>query len=247
MTTTLIPFDVQAQKIAAAKLLESSSLATMQIAAEHLQVVDEESYTMAVDLRNRFASAEKKIMDFWEGFAKAANALHKSLTGARSEMAEPYVAGKNLCESKARDYLRSQEAEKRRQEAELRRLANQEQAKLQKKADDLMDRGYIAEAEKVQQRATMTVAPKLESAIPQVSGVKVSKKFKARVVDVTAVMNAILTGTIPLMYEVKPGDSRTLVAVDQVVLNALVNRQLDSLNIPGVVVEEDFGISRSGR
>ena len=246
MSTQIIPYDIEAQKQAAAKLVESASIATLTLAAKSLEITDEETYQQAIDLRTRFAVAEKRITDFWEPLAKAANALHKSLTGARAEMVKQYSDGKALMTRKAETYLMEQQRAKREAEAAMARVADQQRRELEAEARRLATRGEMDRAEQIERQAQMSVAPSLPDAIPQAVGAKVGVTFAARVTDMVAVMKSIVEGQTPLMWEVKPGDIRPLVVIDEVVLRAIVSRQQKGLSIPGVVVDEGVRISSTG-
>ena len=244
--TSVIPFNIDEQKVAAAKLVESVSISTLTLAAKTLEVLDEESYRNCIDLRGRFAAAEKKILDFWKPLTEAAHTLHKAMTGAREEMARPYVEGKALTTKKAEAYLNEQRRQKRESEAALARAADQERLRLEQEARDLAMRGRMKEAEQIAMRASLTVAPTLPSAVPAAAGAKVGDKFTGKVTDLMAVLGSIVDGRTPLMWEVRPGDVRPLVVVDEVVLRAIVSRQQRGLQIPGVAVEEGSRISSMG-
>ncbi len=239
----LIPFDLETQKAAAAKLVESASLSTLTLAARTLEVTDDVSYEQAINLRTMFATAEKRIADFWEPLAKAANALHKSLTGARAEMMKPYTDGKLLTTQKAERYILGQQRAKRQAEEVLAQAARQTQQALRLEADRLALEGRMRESEQINMQAQMSVAPTLDAAIPKVAGAKTGTKYTGQVTDLIAFAKAIVDGKIDLMQEVKPGDVRPILMVDQVVLNAVVSRQLDGLNWPGIEVKEGVRIS----
>jgi len=244
---TLIPFDIEAQKQAAAKAVEGIQVQTLMLVAKRIEVIDEDSYAQAIDLRSRFADAEKRIANFWDPLVKAANSLHKLMTGARAEMQAPYVEGKAIVTKKAEDFLAARKRAQRQAQEALERAAEQQRRQLEQEAKRLALRGEMDRAEEISMQAQMSMAPTLPPMAPTVAGARTADKFKATTTDIMAVMAHILGGEFPLMNEVKPGDYRPLVVVDQVVLNALVNRMGDGLKIPGIKVEELTKISSTGR
>lgn len=233
----VIPFDLESQKTAAAKLVEGVSINTLQLAAKSLEVTDDQSYEQAVGLRTRFAAAEKKILEFWDPIVKAAFGLHKTLTAARSEMAKPYTDGKNLMSAKAENFLLERKRQQREADQALARAAEQERLRLAQEAQELAMRGHMKEAEQIEMRASLTVAPRVASTVPVSAGARVGNTYTAHVTDLMAVLQSIVAGTTPLMWDVK-GEERPLVIVDEVVLRQIVLRQQTSLSIPGIEVRE---------
>ena len=244
---SLIPYDVEAQKRAAAQLVERFSVSTLLLAAQSLEVTDEESYTQMVVLRTRFTEAEKKITDFWRPLVEAGNSLHKMLTGARAETLKLYVEGKDITTRKAEAYLLRQRQLKREAEEALARAAEQSRRELEMEAKRLALRGEMKQAENLKMQATMSMAPTLPDLTPKVAGAKTAVVWKWNVTDIVAVAAAIARGDVALMHQVKPGDTRPLIVVDPVVMNAIVARLGDGIQIPGIAIEEGVKLSSTGR
>ena len=247
MTNTLIPFDIESQKQAALKLVDGLNINTLVLAAKNLEVFDDDTYKKAVELRAVFADAEAKVTKFWEPLVKAAHGLHKLMTGARTEMLDRYTPSKDLLTRKAEAFLAERRRAERAAQAAMERAAEESRLALEREAKRLAMRGEMDKAEEVKLQASVTISPTLPRSTPTVAGARTSDKFKGSVPDIMALLATIVNGDFSLMHEVKPGDIRPLVVVDQVVLNALVNRLGDGLNVPGIKVEEVVKLSSTGR
>jgi hypothetical protein len=242
--TQIIPFDITAQKAAASKLVDGSQLASIQLAARTLQVIDEEGYQTCIEIRNRAASAEKKILDFWEPLAKAANGLHKLITGARADMAAPYVEVKQITTKKAEEFLLAQKRAKREAEDALARAAQTEQAKIQREGEELIAQGYVKQGQAKLAEANMVVqGVALPSAVPA-SDARVGDTFTGEVYDLMALIKAVASGETTLMWDVK-GDSQPVLIVNPAVLKAVVDRSGMAAEklLPGIMVKEGVRIS----
>lgn len=219
----------------------SLDLASKQTAVKGTAIVDDESCQQAADLRNLAASREKSLTALWDSVHEPVNKWRNLILSHEKATIGPWTKVKEALDSKIKAYARQSAQDKKQVDAQMSTVADQQRQQLNREADNLMAQGLVAEAEAKQRQANMTVAPQLPSAKPQVEGMRFTPKFRARPVDLMAILGAIARGEVPLMHDVK-GEMRPLVVVDQVVLNALCSRLQDSLRIPGVVVEEDVDV-----
>jgi hypothetical protein len=221
----------------------TQGLSTVQLAVKNLQVNDEESYQQCIELRNDAGRREKGLTDIWKRYKGPLNAARQVVLDYEHETVDVCKAAKDLATKKGEQYIMEQRRAQRAAEEQMAEAARKLQRDLERKASDLALTGQMKEAEQVTMQAQMAVAPRLPSAVPVAVGARVGEKYTARVMDVMAVLKSIVDGQTPLMWEVKPGDVRQLVVVDEVVLRAIVLRQITGLRIPGVVVEEGAKIS----
>ena len=259
MTKEITPFSVGKLATAAAQLkvtLEvdpallreeveqfTQGLSTVQLGIKTLQVNDDESYQQCIDLRNDAGRREKGLTEIWKRYKGPLNAARQVVLDYEKETVEICKTAKDLATRKAEQYVMEQKRAQRAAEEEMAEAARKVQRELERKAADLALTGNMKESEQVTMQAQMAVAPRLPSAVPVAAGARVGEKYTARVMDVMAVLRSIVDGHTPLMWEVRPGDIRQLVVVDEVVLRAIVLRQQSGLQIPGVVVEEGAKIS----
>lgn len=224
-------------------IVQAAQVATMQMVAKTLNVVDEESYQSAVEWRNKAASIERDINNVWDPLCKWGNQLHKYLTGQRKSASEAFTQIKEALTSKAEKYLLEQKRQRELAERELARAASQERTKLEGEADDLMARGFVREAQaKLQEADIMTSAPPvLADAIPQAENARVSEGYEAACHDPIALMRAIVEGKVPFLHVVR-GQEEPLMLVNQKVLNELVKRKGKSLHYPGVSVKDKVSL-----
>ena len=225
----------------------TDGFSTVQLAIKTLEVTDEESYQQCIDLRNDAGRREKGLTEIWSRYKTPLNAARTVVLDYEHATVDVCKAAKDDATRKAERYLMEQQRAKREAEQALARVADQQRRDLEAEARRLATRGEIDKAEQVQRQAQMSVAPSLPDAIPQAVGAKVGAKFTARVMDVVAFAKAVVDGKVDLMQEVKPGDIRPILVIDQVVLNAVAARQMTGLNWPGVTVEEGVRISSTGR
>lgn len=241
LTVTLNLENLEALRTEVSRLLEGFS--TTQLAIDRIEVQDDESYQICIDLRNDVGKRESALTKIWKRLKDPLNTARNAVLELEHQTVDPFTMAKGQATKKAERFLLEQKKAKALAEEQLKRMAKTEQVSLQDKANDLEAQGYMKEADRVRQQATMTVAPQLPSAIPVAAGARVGDKFTGTVVDLMAVLKSIVDGKTELMWEVSPGDLRPLVVLDQVVLNAIVKRLQAGLRIPGIVVEEGVRIS----
>ena len=240
MASPIIPFDIEARKKAAAHLTTEQN--TWAVAAANLEVEDDDSYAQAIQLKNAAGSAIKKITEFWEPLCKAANALHKMLTGARAEMVAPFQTISDTVEKKAKKYYLQKKEAERAAEAELLKLAEKQRLEAAKEADRLMGMGRVDESEALRRQSEITTLPALPSNVPKVDNAKTSDTLEPEVTDLLAFLRDIVEGKMALMHEYR-GEQRPLVTVDMAVLRDVVKRQGGRFQCAGVTVSEGVKIS----
>ena len=222
----------------AAQLTEG--IASLSLQARALQITDDDTRRQCMELLNNAKSRIKGLTSLWKSVKDPVNSIRSTILACEKETLQESEGVANICESKLKAFDRAQIEAKRKIEEELARDARRKQAELDEKERELRAEGFVKEANAVSQQITiLDHMPVLPEAIEKVAGTSVTKVWKATVTDTISVINAIATGKVKLMQDCN-GQMRPLVIVDQVVLNAMVKRLGDGLNIPGVSVEEDI-------
>lgn len=202
---------------------------------------DDEDYESCLALGNEAARIEKSMETAFDDVCDLRHKLWKASTEERGRFAAPWKKLKDALRDKAKQwYLKQQEA-KRAAERQLQQAVFDQQRVLAEQAQREIDQGFVSKGREILMQAEATVAPILPDAAPKVAGSRVTPKIKATPVDTMAILQAIVAGKFDLMWYVK-GVERPLVVIDQVVLNAIVDRLGKGLKCPGILIEDDVRI-----
>lgn len=245
-TQLKVAIEIDAQGLAEELRPYTSDFETLQVAAKSIVVDSEESNQKCLDMMNQMWAKQKGFESVWSRYKTPLNQARKAVLDLESQTAGAAEATKKLLQAKSAAFLRACQQAKAEAEKKMAALANRERGRLEREAEDLMMDGNVRGAQAKIQEAHMIVAPELPDAMPTVTGARVTPKYRGEVVDVVAVLRAIVDGKLPLMHEVR-GDMRPLVTIDQTVLNALVSRLGPGLRIPGIKVEDDVQVAAGGR
>ena len=208
-----------------------------------LSVTSDTSYQRCIDLRNDCGKREAGLTALWDRYKKPLNAARTVVLDMEHQTVDPVSAAKAEATRKGERYLNDQKRAKREADEALARVAKVQKVSLSQQAEDLMAQGFVREAERLERQAHLTVAAVAPEVVPVATGARTGTKYTGNVVDFMAVLRAIVEGQQPLEWEVKLGDARPLVVIDETVLRAMVLRHQKGLNFPGIVVEEGSRIS----
>lgn len=221
----------------------TNGLATMQVQAKNFKISDDQAYADAMQLMRIAQERESGLTKVWKRFKDVINPARNTILELEHSTVDPFTAIKKTLQWKGEKYLNDKAYAKKQAESAFARIAEEARLRLNQEADDLMARGRVTEAQAKTYESAITVTPTLPNAVPTVSDAKVGTRSTGSVTDLIAFAKAIVEGQVDLMQEVKPGDSRPILIVDQVVLNAVVSRHLDGLNWPGITVTFSAKIS----
>ena len=224
-----------------------TGLSTLELAAKQLQVTDEASNQEAIRIMTDAQQREKALNAIWGRYKTPLNAARAVVLDMEKRTAGVAEAIKKMASEKSGRFLLAQKKAKEEMERKLARMVEQEQAKLNEQAEDLMLSGDVSAAQGKLAEANMMVAPTLPSMDAKPSGARITPKYKGSCTDLMSVIKAIAAGRTPLVYEVNPGDTRPLLVMDPVVLNSIVSRQGAGTHIPGVTVQEVINVAPSRR
>jgi hypothetical protein len=239
MSTTLIPFDIEAQRKAAMPLINGMDGLRLALDSSRLkEISDQETLDECVDIYNKAAAAEKKIRAFWEPLRKLSADIKDLIIKSRDDMASPVHEIATEAKRRIEVYGQAQLEAKRAADALLLKQAEQNKKTMLKEAEQLMNQGFIEESEMRRRQADiMSSAPALPSAKPQSENAKFTEKWDVKITDLMSFVKGIADGRIPLFVEFR-GEQRPLIEVDMGVLRGVVSRQGSALQWPGVEVKE---------
>ena len=193
-----------------------------------LEVIDQDSLTVANKAIVRIKITKKEIIGFFEEAKSAALATHRAILKKEKLLLEPVLEAEQVLNPKIRNYL---EAERRKREAAEREAAIKEAAD-KRRADEAMAKaaaleqeGKVDEALDALDEATEIEETREKAVIPEtpkVEGMSTTRRWKGTVIDEAKVPREYLT-------------------VDQTKINAAI--KLGIREIPGVRIFQDVSLS----
>jgi hypothetical protein len=188
-------------------------------------VVDSnEKYREGSDILVEIGRKKAKVSALFDPIKKAMNGALAIVRGQESDLSGPVDRARATLEPKLIGWKRQQDeiaaAERRRLEDEARRIA---ESKRKKEIESLKNEGMKEVAKDLARTPVVVPAVHVES-VPKVEGVSTSKRYKAEVVDLMALVKAIAAGKQPL-YLVEPV---------MPALNQIASRGKEKMDVPGV-------------
>lgn len=205
--------------------LEADGLSLIQ-SARQFQVCDAGTYREAGDIVLRLTRFIRVWDDFMKPIVEAADTALKTARGQRDKIRGPALEAKQAIGANMEGWDR---AERDRIRREQERLAAEavEQAKVEAllAAEQQGDEAAVAAIARDDASPTMLAfVPPAPVSIPKVEGISYQVTWKAEVVDLAALVQAVAAARAPL---------KTLKA-DEVVLNGMARALKEALNLPGV-------------
>jgi hypothetical protein len=217
--------------------------------AKGLAVVDQQSYAKACEFEQGLDELERMIIAEHAESKKKAFEAHRAICAQERRSLDPVTEAKNIFKRKRGAY----EVEQKRIAEERDRLARAEAERIalenrEKEIEEAEAAG--ADIQEVQAIAEMPmVIPRLTAAqsafVPMSGGT--AKKYKARVAGIAgirklcqAVADGVVPHTLVIGLEVVDG------GFSCTALNQMANALKGVMQVPGVVIDEDF-VSRTRR
>lgn len=213
---------------------------TLKLAAQQLQVVDDDSYKRCSELYNEAATREKNILKYFkENLKDPINKIRNAILDMEKTMSGPWATIKAMVGKKGDDFLVARREAERAAKAEMDRQAKRLQQQMEEESKLLKAMGLSDEARaKEQEMDLVGQVASIPSGTPKVEGARVTEGLEAQVTDTLAFLKGIVRGEIPLVHEYR-GQQRPIVVIDQPVLNAVLDRiQHGMESWPGVTVRE---------
>lgn len=211
--------------------------ATLALGISSLAIEDPGDLAEGVRLRNEAARREKGLTEIWERFKAPLNAARAEVLEMEHGTVDYFTALKDQANDKINRHVEAEKRAKREADAALERAAQQARQESARRASELMGQGFVRQALEVEAQAARIITPTLPEPDIYVPGNRSIDTYQGDCQDPVALMQAIVEGRYPLLHDVN-GVLRPIVTVDQVVINAIVKRQLGEARIPGVVVTE---------
>ena len=208
--------------------------ARIMAVAQAMVVSDQASYEQGVKLAKACTVAIQSVEKPEKGSRMAqvqeqkdnAHSLHKFFTGLLSSLVDPYKEARTIADRKTTKWFR-EETERRRQEAEKKRREEEKRLEEEKlaRAIELEKSGNAddkAEAEAVLAEPVYVASAAID--LPKAEGSTHIAKWIYEVVDVMALLKAIVAGTEPASY----------IQVNDKMLGGMARSQKEAAKVTGV-------------
>jgi len=199
-----------------------------------VKITDTKSYKVAGFLHKTIGDVIAEVKDTFDPICDAAFKAHKAATSKRSKYLDPlqsaYKEVKRLMGiwDKEQDEIRLAEQKRlediNKKAEEERRLQEAIEAETEAKANGLTAQEAAQEAEEVLQEPIYVPPVVLPKSTPKVQGVVFREIWKAQVVDLRSLVNAVSAGKAPIQA----------LKADDVFLNQQARSLKSALNLPGV-------------
>lgn len=201
-----------------------------------LVITDEATYRRAGEVLRAVKALRQEVERVWAPVVKAAHDAHKTATRARGEQDAPLAQAEARLKGAIGSYAQEQERIARVAAAQAAAAAAkaEEDARIEEAAA-LEAAGEVEEAERVLMAPPPPPPPPVR-ATPRLSGVSVSEVWRARCVDLPALVAAVAAGHAPA----------SLLAFDQRAGDALAAATRGASRVPGVSFDPEKRIAVQG-
>lgn len=177
---SIIPYDVKR----AEEIQKAAPGALSQ--AKEFDITSNDDYAASGSLLALVVERQKEVEKLFADPIKAANSVHKFLTGLRTTLMQPYVQADEIIQKRRKEWRRLQEQQRLAQE-EVDRKAAKEQADSQaiEEARELEDAGETEAANIVLERAANAPPPvvTIQSSVPKQAGHVIRKSWAFNILN----------------------------------------------------------------
>lgn len=222
---------------------------------QSLRIVSHEDYLSAGENLKKYKSMASQVKMLFKDAKESANKAHKAVCAAEKKLLDPIDLAITNCSGKVGQYLLEKERREKAEQDRIRREAEErarvEREALEKKmqeerlntaieleaqgfksaADDVLNQPIVAKVQPV-------ITPVVFDDEEKVQGIHGRKDYKARVVDLMALVKAVAAGKHPISF----------LMANESALNLQAKSLKLEMRIDGVeVVESVSVVARGGR
>ena len=201
--------------------------------AEVLRVTDQPTFRQAGTLLLAVKDYRAKVGEILDPIIKSAHDTHKKAVEQKKRLEEPAIRAEQALKGALATY--EQEQARLRREAEIKAEAERMRlvAEIRQKNAFLTEGAGVAAS--FAPEPVVAVRPPMPEA-PKTEGVSFRTQYRAEVVDLKALVQAVAAGNAPL----------TMLQPDQAALNQMARAMKQGMNLPGVrVIEERIVAART--
>lgn len=210
-----------------------AELAPVLAAAQALEVVDEQSFTKAMELGQDCAVRIKRIEDTFRPAREATHKAWKAVTEMITSFVEPLESAKRTCTNRAKVWKRNEEIKRQEEAAAVQREAQKraEEERL-RSAVKLEEDGKSQLADKILEKPVHAIAVQSAPVVAP-KGTSVRENWQVEVTDFERLVKAVLDGKV----------STAVLEPNMTVLKAMAKSLKSTANIPGVRVWDEGSVS----
>lgn len=193
--------------------------------ANGLAVVNQQSHAAGLSLIARIASVEREVVDLFAEPKRAAHAAHKAITEAEKKLLTPLQSARSLISGKCDTYEREQRRLAQAEQARLEREAREREE--QKRLEDSVlaqEAGEADEAQAILESPVIVPAVHVAPAVAEVEGVGTQTRWSAEVTNLHEL----------IVFVAAHPEWVSLLEPSMPSLNRLAVTQRQNMNIPGV-------------
>ena len=205
--------------------------------ADRIQITDADTFKEAGEFTITLRAIKKEIDNTFDPIVKKAHEAHKEAVDQKKKVMEPVEQAQKIIDRKIGDFHAEEERKRKAEEDRLRKEAEkqarkEEEERRLEEAARLEQEGNSEMADAILDAPIappVVVIPKVETQAPKVEGLSVTKVYKAEVVSLAQLVQAVAQGRAPI----------GLLEVNQTALNGMARALKEAFSVPGcrVVVE----------
>jgi hypothetical protein len=203
--------------------------------ARAIEVIDQVSYDMAVACLRDVIEREVVIIEHHKPIKEAAYKAHREACNAEKRLLDPVQEAKSILRRSIAGWEAEQERIRRDEERKAAAAAAREEEEM--RLAMALEAGELGASEETIDLIAMTELPLPRPVVPptfrRAAGISTRVTYRAEVLDIKAVCRAVADGKLSPEY-VQP---------NQAALNRRAAAEKESLNIPGVRIVRDTGIT----
>jgi hypothetical protein len=207
--------------------------------AQHIEISDQVTYDVAVRFLGDVTALETAIVEHHKPIKDAAHKAHREACLAEKRLLDPVQQAKLIVRKSIAIWNDEQERIRREEERQAIEAAAKEEEKLrQEMAKQAEELGASKETvEEILITPIPIPRPVIAATFRPAAGISNRVTYRAEVTDIRALCRAVADGKV----------SPLLVEANQSALNKLASAEKQTLNIPGVRVIRDTGITTRRR
>jgi len=211
-------------------------VSAIEAKAMALVVADNAGYAAAGEYLKDIKRMQKQVKEYWEPLRVSTKKAYDDVIGKRKEMVVPLDGAEKILKGKMGDYASRLEEERRKREAAMKRLAQQEMERKFAEAAEAEAAGDVSAAEYAMAEAEVmegvSISGSAGVASPKVEGVSRRKTWEIINID---------SADVPVNF-----NGMELRPVDEKAVMALIKASKGKIQIPGIQYKETYTISARG-
>lgn len=210
------------------KNVEERSLEAVKSSMAFIIKTNEQNL-VAADRLKGVQLLQKEVGETFDPIIEKAHKTHKEAIAQKNKFAQPLRQAEITYKGKIATFCSEQEKIRAKEEAKLRREAEEKERKLKEKAEEALKKGDEKKAEKLMEKAEEIPIPVVAPKYEKPSNISFSMRYRAEITDIKAIpryMNGI-----------------ELLVPDMPAINRLARGSKGTIKIPGIRIIAEKEVS----